>query len=162
MQDFGAGVIAETSDPAAPRALLDAAKRMVERRSGAQSTGPPLGADYGFSIGMPDSGNGFEAGVVGDWLVGVIGTSITAALHPAEPLGSNPDFQAAIGALGDDLAPGLYVDLPSFFNVAELGGDGQIDYGALRPYLSAFASLVAGSRVERGLVLARFTVSLAG
>ena len=41
-------------------------------------------------------------------------------------------------------APGLYLDLPSFFAVAEQGSDGDIDYDEARRYIEAFASLVAG------------------
>ena len=46
--------------------------------------------------------------------------------------------------------------------MAEQGADGDVDYDTIRPYTEAFASLIAGSTVEDGLVLSRFTVTLAG
>ena len=159
---FSAGLIAQTSDPEAPRALLEALQKLAEQSSGFPSSGPPEGAESGFSIGIPGIGGGAEAGVIGDQFVAVIGATAEQALEPSETLGDNPDFQAAATALGDDLAPGLYLDLPSFFAVAEQGSDGDIDYDEARPYIEAFASLVAGYRVDGDLALSRITVSLAG
>lgn len=158
---FSAGLIAETTDPEAPRALLEAGRRVAERESGLRSSGPPEGADYGFSIGLPGVGGGAEAGVVGDELVAVVGATASQALEPDETLGDNEDFQSAVDRLGDDYAPSLYIDLPSFFTVAEAGSDGDIDYETPRPYLDAFANLIAGSNVDGHLVHSRFTVSLA-
>ena len=158
---FSAGLIAETTDPEAPRALLEAGRRLAERESGLRSSGPPEGADYGFSIGLPGVGGGAEAGVVGDELVAVVGATASQALEPDETLGDNEDFQSAVDRLGDDYAPSLYIDLPSFFTVAAAGSDGDIDYETLRPYLDAFANLIAGSNVDGQLVHSRLTVSLA-
>ena len=53
---FSAGLIAQTSDPQAPRSLLNATQSLVEHGSGLRSTGPPEGAEYGFSIGLPGLG----------------------------------------------------------------------------------------------------------
>ena len=86
---FSAGLIAETTDPEAPRALLEAGRRVAERESGLRSSGPPEGADYGFSIGLPGVGGGAEAGVVGDELVAVVGATASQALEPDETLGDN-------------------------------------------------------------------------
>jgi hypothetical protein len=158
---LSAGVIAETSDPEGPRAALKALQRTAEAESGLSSSGPPEGASYGFSIGIPGVGGGAEAGVIGDQLVAVFGATAEQVLEPSETLGENAEFEAAIAALGDELVPALYVDLPSFFQVAEAGADGDIDYDAIRPYIESFASLVAGTRVDGGLGLSRVTVSLA-
>lgn len=156
---FAAGLIAQTSDPDAPRALLDAVRRIVDGDSGLS---PPEGADYGFSIGVPSLGGGAEAGVIDDTLVGVIGTTAELALHPDETLGDDERFEEAISSLGDDVAPVLYLYLPSFLEVARQGDDdGDPDYDALAPYLSAFESLVGGTRVDDGLLLSRGTVTLA-
>ncbi|MDX6581314.1 MAG: hypothetical protein QOI10_498 [Solirubrobacterales bacterium] len=159
---FSAGLIAEADGPQAPRPLLEALQGLVERASGLRSSGAPAGADHGFSIDRPGPGGELEAGVFGDTVVAVEGTTAAAALEPSQKLGDDAGFQAATAALGSDFPPGLYLELPAFFRVAELGSDGGIDYNALRPYLGAFSSLVAGSRVDGDLVLSRFTVSLAG
>ena len=159
---FSAGLIAETSDPEGPRPLLGALQALVEQDSGLRSSGPPEGAEYGFTIGVPGLGGGAEAGVIGDQLVAVIGATVGQALAPDQTLGDDPDFQTAVDLLGDDLAPALYLSLPEFFQVAELGSDGDVDYEAIQPYVDGFAALVAGSRVEDGLAHSRVTVSLAG
>ncbi|MFI5122947.1 MAG: DUF3352 domain-containing protein [Vicinamibacteria bacterium] len=158
---FSAGLIAQTSDPEAPRALVDALQALAEQQSGLPSSGPPEGADYGFSIGLPGVGGGAEAGVIGGELVVVLGATAAQALDPSETLGDDEAFQAAVSSLGDDLAPVLYVDLPLFFQVAEQGSDGDIDYDTARPYFDAFATLVSGSHVEDGLMHSRVSVSLA-
>ncbi len=158
---FSAGLIAQTSDPQGPRALLDALQRLAEQRSGLPSSGPPQGADYGFSIGLPGVGGGAEAGVIGDELVAVIGATADQALNPDQTLGDDQAFEDALTTLGDDLAPLLYLDLPSFFQVAEQGSDGDLDYDAIRPYIDAFSTLIVGGQVTDGLMHSRVSVELA-
>ena len=52
--------------------------------------------------------------------------------------------------------------LPSFFEVAEQGGSAaDPDYRAAIPYLDAFESLAAGTRIDDELAVTRVTVSLA-
>jgi hypothetical protein len=130
---ISAGLIAETSDAAASKDALAALERLP----------------------------GVEAGVVGDELVATRGLTVDQVLHPDSTLGDAPGFAAATEALGDDFPPGFYLDLPAFFKVAEQGSDGDVDYDAMRRYTEAFASVIAGSRVEGDLVLSRFTLLLA-
>jgi hypothetical protein len=158
---FRSGLIAQTSDPEAPRPLLDALQAGAERDSGIRSSGTPDGADYGFSIGVPGVGGGFEAGVASGQLVAVLGATIEQALNPSETLADNPAFEEAVSALGDDFAPALFVSLPEFFQVAESGADGDVDYDAIRPYVGALSTLVAGAQVDAGYALTRVTLSLA-
>ena len=131
---ISAGVVAETTDPAASRELLAALERIA----------------------------GVQADVVGDAIVAARGTTVDAVLGPEQALGEAPGFREAAEGLGEDFPPGFYLDLPSLFTVAEQGSDGDIDYDAIHPYTRAFASLIAGSRVDESLVLSRFTVRLAG
>ena len=159
---FTAGLIAQTSDPEAPENLLRIVQRVAERDSGLSSSGPPEGADSGFSIGLPGLGGGAEAGVVGDELVAVIGGTVAGVLDPDETLADDERYQSAIEALGDDLAPVVYLDLSSALEVAAAGDtDGSPDYEAIAPYAEALDSLVVGSRAEDGLVLARVTLTAA-
>jgi hypothetical protein len=157
---FSAGLVAETTDPKGPRALLAAVQRWAERDSGLTSSGPPEGSEYGFSLGIPGVGGGAEAGVIGDQLVAVLGATVDQVLDPDRSLGDDPEYQAAVETLGEDFAPALYVSLPEFFRVAEQGADGDVDYDELRPYVGAFASLVAGASVDDGHALSRITVLL--
>jgi hypothetical protein len=160
---FTAGLIAQTSDPQAPEALLRSVQRLAERDSGLRSSGLPEGAESGFSIGLPGLGGGAEAGVVGDELIAVLGGTVANVLEPNETLAEDERFQAAVDQLGDDLAPMLYVDLGSLLRVAAAGdSDGSPDYEALAPYTEALDSLVVGSRVEDDLALSRVTVTVGG
>ena len=155
-------MIAEVTDPEGPRPLLERVHALAERESGLRSAAPPDGADYGFSLGLPSLGGGVEAGVVGDRLVAVVGGTIAQALDPDARLGDDPGYQAAVESLGEEFPPGLYVDLPSFFDVAEQGGSADDpDFQTARPYLDAFASLAAGGRVDDELAITRLSFSLA-
>ena len=83
-------------------------------------------------------------------------------LDPDETLADDERYQSAVEALGDDLAPVVYLDLPSRSR-SQLAGDtdGSPDYEAIAPYTEALDSLVAGSRVEDGLALTRVTLTAA-
>lgn len=159
---FSAGLIAQTSDPAAPRPLLAAVERLAERDSGLRSSGPPDGADAGFTIGVPGLGAGAEAGVAGRTLAAVIGTTLGQALDPDNTLGDDPRFAAARDILGADLAPLIYLHLPSFLRIAAQGGaDRDPDFARFAPYAAKFDTLLVGSRTDDGLLIARATLSLA-
>jgi hypothetical protein len=159
------GVIAETTDPDGPRKLLAVAQRLIERTSPPPSTGPPEGADYGFSYGLPSLGGGAEAGVIDGMLVGVFGATVGQVLDPPTTLGDDSGYSDAVSVLGDDMAPALFVDLPEAIKVAEIGaaddppGEG-VDYQAIEPYLGDLGSLILGSRHSDGLLITRTTVTL--
>ena len=161
--EFSAGVVAETTDAQGPRELLERAQALAERESGLRSSAPPEGAEYGFSLGLPGGlGGGAEAGVIGDRLVAVIGGTVNEALDPEAKLGDDPRYQDAVESLGDEFPAGLYLHLPSFFEVAEQGGSAtDPDYQAAIPYLEAFEALVAGTRIDDELAITRLAVSLA-
>jgi hypothetical protein len=90
---------------------------------------------------------------------------VEQVLSPQETLGDDPGYAAALAALGDGIAPALFIDLPEILAVAERGaagdplGDGP-DYDAIRPYADELGSLIAGSRRTDGLVVTRVTMTL--
>jgi hypothetical protein len=159
------GVVAETTDPNGPRKLLAAAQRLIEGTNPPPDTGPPDGADYGFSFGLPSAGGGAEAGVIDDVLVGAFGASVDQVLHPDATLGDDASYSEAKSALGDDMAPALFLDLPEAIKIAEIGaaddppGEG-LDYQAIEPYIGDLGSLILGSRHSDGLLITRTTITL--
>jgi hypothetical protein len=157
---FRAGLIAETDDRDAPRALLERVERRVEQSTGLRSAGAPPEADYGFRIGIPSLGRGVEAGVVGQRLVAVIGGSIAQVLDAPETLADDASYRAAREALGADLSPALYVRLRGLLDLVERG-DPRPEFRAAVPYLAGFDSLIAGHRAEDGMALWRLTLTLA-
>jgi hypothetical protein len=156
-----AGLIAETTDVEGPRRLLERAREAAERDSGLTSSGPPDGAVYGFSIGIPSLGGGAEAGVVDGRLVAVFGGTVSQTLEAEQTLADDSRFTEAADALGDDVEPGFYLDLPSLFDVAESGGAADDpSYVAARPYLERLGSLLGGTRVEGSQALSRWTLTV--
>ncbi len=159
------GVIAQTSDPEGPRKLLDVVGSVIEQESGRASSGPPKGADYGFSFMIPSLEGAAEAGVIGDMLVASFGATVEQVLDPPTTLGEDSNYGDALVALGEGIAPALFIDLPEIIAVAERGaaddppGDGP-DYDAIRPYVGELGSLIAGSRRTDGLVVTRVTMTL--
>ncbi len=156
------GVIAATSDPAGPRAVLEAAQRLIRRASPRAPIGaPPAGSEYGFSIAIPGAPVSLEAGVIDDELVAAIGRSTAELLDPPERLGDDETYRVAAETLGEDLVPSLYLELPSFFTAAERGGASEdADYRAASPYLDKLGYLIGGSRIADGLSISRVTVGL--
>ena len=151
------GLIANSDDPDAPRALVDALRRLAAADLGRRPGPPPDGADYGFTV----KGGTFSLAGVGDQLVATLRTSIDELLHPATPLADDDGYESARTALGDDFTPLVFTRLQSFFEVAELGGAGDDpDYEAAKPYLDAFSYLIAGTHIDDGLAVSRVVVGL--
>jgi phage tail protein X len=156
-RDLRAAVIANSDDPEAPRDLVDALRRLAEEELGSRAGPPPEGADYGFTVERST----LSLGEVGDRLIGGFQTSIDEALHPATTLADDDDYSAAEAALGDDFTPLAYAHLPGLLAVAEKGGAGDDpDFRAAQPYLDALGYLIAGARIDDGLVIARLVVGL--
>ena len=160
--DVVIGVVAETADPDGPRALLEATRRLIEREEpGVPIGGPPEGAEYGFSIGIPGLGPQAGAGVFDDRLVGVLGAAPAEVLEPPDRLADDETFAAASEALGDEFDPLLFLDLPAVLPFLRAGGaDEGRDYAEAEPYFDAFRFLIAGARVDDGLATVRFTVAV--
>ena len=160
---FSAGLIAETADAEAPRALLDALRRTIEREAPEIPIGPaPEGSALGFSIGLPGGlPGGGEVGVVDGNVVAAVGAPIGDVLEPDESLGDDERFEVAAETLDGEFEPMLYVDLPSLLTVAELGGAGSDPgYAAAAPVLGALGYAIAGVTAEDGLASVRITVGL--
>ena len=119
---FTAGLIAQTSDPQAPRSLLERGSELAERDSGLRSSGPAGGRRLRV---LDRRSRGSAAAPRPGWSATSSSRCSAArsprSLDPGETLGDDERFQAAVDALGDDLAPVLYLDLPSFFEVAAEG-----------------------------------------
>lgn len=156
-----AGLIAETSDVDGPRRLLHRVEAIAERDSGLRSSGPPEGAGYGFSLGVPSLGGGVEAGVVGDRLVAVAGGTLAQALAPERTLAEDERFEAAVEALGEGFDPNAYLYLPSLLELAERGGAAEDpDFAAALPHLERFEAAVSGMRTEGEEAVTRWTLTL--
>jgi hypothetical protein len=158
---FTAGVLAETADADAPRPVLDMLQRAVEDEFPEVPIGPaPAGASDGFSAGLPGGlPGGAEVGVLDSTVVAALGVSAAEALDPDETLADDDRFAAAEDALDGDFAPFLYLDVPSFLAVAELGGAAEDPgYVAAAPFVDLLGYAIAGTDTSDGLAVMRLTV----
>lgn len=162
--DVAVGVIAETTDPEGPRALVDRLAQLAEAESPLPLGRPPAGADYGFTVGLPVVGPRAEVGVVGARLVATLGETVDRLLEPDATLAGSDAFGLARDQLGDEFVPVAYLDLPRAYELAVLGADDPVEraqYESWRPYVEQLGSFVAGARVEDRLLVSRLVVTVA-
>jgi hypothetical protein len=162
--DFSLGLIAEASDPEGPRALVERLTALAEAESPIPLGGPPEGAEYGFSAGVPVLGPRAEVGVVDDRFVAALGTTVAQLLEPEESLGGDEGFKAALDQLGAEFLPLVYLDVPQGFELAVRGADSAAEaaeYESERPYVEKLGSFVAGVRADGDLLVSRLILTLA-
>ena len=156
------GLRAESTDPAGPRALLGAARKLIAREAPNAAIRPAAaGVEDGFAVSLP-GGESLEAGVIGTELVVAAGRAAVDLLEPAQTLGDSERFRAAIEALGGEFEPSAYLDIPALLAVSEHGGGGDAAYAAAKPYLQRLSYAVAGSRFESGLAISRLVIGARG
>jgi hypothetical protein len=158
------GLVIQSSDPQASSKDIAALRKKFQADSDAK-VGPPTlqGADAGFSASAPESPQAIEVDQVGDQVVAALGPGQPAenALHPGRELADEPSFVAGQGALGADFEPLAFISLPSFFVVAEKGGQANNpQYLAAKPYLEKLDYLMIGSRTDAGRTTMRFAVGV--
>jgi hypothetical protein len=120
------------------------------------------GVDRGFSV-QPAAGPRIDVALAGDKFVVAVGgaKAIADAVKPAATLGDAPAFKAAAGRLGDGIRPSFFLDMSRLAALVGTTASGSAGYARARPYLDAFAALVAGAKDEgSGVLRARFAVTL--
>jgi uncharacterized protein DUF3352 len=156
--------VIQSSDTQASSKDIEALRKKFQADADSK-LGPPTlqGADAGFSATPPESPQAIEVDQVGDQVVAALGPGQPAqnALNPEHELADDPSFIAGQGALGADFEPLAYVSLPSFFVVAEKGGQAtDPQYLAAKPYLQKLDYLIIGGRTDGGRTTMRFAVGV--
>jgi Protein of unknown function (DUF3352) len=158
------GAVVQSSDTQASSKDIDELRKKFQADADAKLGPPSLqGADAGFSATAPESPQAIEVDQVGDQVVAALGPGQPAesALHPEHDLADESSFVAGQGALGADFEPLAFVSLPSFFVVAEKGGQANDPrYLAAKPYLEKLDYLMIGSRTDAGRTTMRFAVGV--
>ena len=158
------GAVIQSSDAQASSKDIEALRKKFQADADAKLEPPTLqGADAGFSASAPESPQAIEVDQVGGQVVAALGPGQPAenALHPEHNLADDPSFVAGQGALGADFEPLAFVSLPSFFVVAEKGGQANDpQYLAAKPYLEKLDYLMVGSRTDAGRTTLRFAVGV--
>jgi hypothetical protein len=156
----GGGIVIQTPDPAAARRVLDKLGPLIRRQAkgAVKVSAASVAGAAGFKFTSPKIPGGINAVLKGDRLVIAYTDGATReALAPASKLGNSPEFQQATAALGGG-QPALYV---AFAPIAQLAAVASPQKAAqIRQYLGAFASLVAGTRVQGNQQVGRFVLNL--
>ena len=156
---LGGGLVIETDDEAAASAALDdLAKALSSERSVDVQETPE-----GFQIQVQGAPVGAEVALRdGKIVFAAAGATVDDILSPGETLDSSDRFGTASDALGDDLTPVLFVDVPRIFELVESTGQEPTDpeYQASKQYLGAIDYVVAGGGSDGDRMISRFVVGV--
>jgi hypothetical protein len=157
-------LVVKSTDPARTRKAIGALQRLARRTAKTAKVRPlsASGVERGFSIQSPGAPR-IDVALAGDrFVVGVGGArALRDAISPASTLGSAPAFSAAGGKLGDGVKPSFFLDMTKVTALigAKAGSDPQ--FAKAKPYLDAFAALIAGAKDEgEGVTRSRFAITL--
>ena len=156
---LGGGLVIETDDEAAATEAIDSLARTLgkERSVQVQET-----AD-GFEVQVQGAPVGGEVAVRdGKVVFAAAGATVDDILSPSETLDSSDRFGAASDALGDDLTPVMFVDVPTIFDLVDSTGQEPTDpdYQASKQYLGAIDYLVAGGGSDGDRMISRFLIGV--
>jgi hypothetical protein len=159
------GVIVEISSE-------DKAAEIVGKLEAAlQGEGVPVqpltleGYETGFTFEDPSVPQPVHVVADGDRIVGGFGDDATrAALEGDEPLEDSVDFQRAIGLLGDDYEPSLYLDAETPVAAIETTMGGVIPgyEEDVKPWVDPISHLTVGSRRDGDYILQRLVIGVEG
>ncbi|HST42004.1 MAG TPA: DUF3352 domain-containing protein [Conexibacter sp.] len=159
--DASAGIVLGSSDPAGTERAVDGLERFA-KRSGLQTT-PTTGEGHGFQLRFPQFPQPLALLADGDKLAFGLGVaSAREALDPRSPLADTEPGKSAIESLGDGyeaqflLVPEPLMALLEGFGLAEE----EPDFAEVRSYVSAYRSIVAGTKQEGDRTSAKFVLNL--
>jgi hypothetical protein len=158
--DLGAGIVIGSTDAAASQRFV-ARLEQFAGNAGLPTT-PTTGAGRGFQIKIPDLPQPIAVIAQDDKVVIGLGVSSTRdAVKPSETLGDTEPGKSAIASLGDGFEPAfVLVPGPLLTLVGALGLDRDPEFQSALPYLTAYRSIVAGSRSADGKTTGRLVLNL--
>jgi hypothetical protein len=146
--DAAAGILLGSSDEAGTERAVDGIERFA-RRSGLPTT-PTTGGGHGFQLRFPQIPQPLAMLAEGDKLaIGLGVASAREAIDPEESLADTEPGKSAIESLGDGYEPAfLLVPRPLMTLLEGFGLDQEPEFDEVRSYVSAYRSIVAGSKQE--------------
>jgi hypothetical protein len=158
--DLGGGIVIGSGDPAASQRFVARLERFAGN-AGLPTT-PTTGAGRGFQLKIPQLPQPLVVLAQDDKVVLGLGmASARDALKPDEALADTEPGKSAIAALGDGFEPSfVLVPEPLIILLRAVGLDNDPDFRSALPYLTAYRSIVAGSKNEDGRTTGRLTLSL--
>jgi hypothetical protein len=155
------GVVIESRDAVKSAAALQKLELFI-RSQGASVTPTVIEGFRGFAIqepGMPHPVNF----VAGDKVVIAYGDNATSkAIRASDPLRDSSEYQEAVDLLGEDFAPGFYVNFDTVLALAEaVGASSSPDYDEnVKPWLDPLTHVIFGSKLEGNTVIQRFVIGV--
>ncbi|MDO8209253.1 DUF3352 domain-containing protein [Conexibacter sp. CPCC 206217] len=158
--DIGGGIVIGSGDPAASQRFVGRLERIVGGLG--LPTTPTTGAGRGFQLKLPTFPQPIVVLAQDDKVVLGLGVASTRdALDPDEKLDDTEPGKSAIASLGDDFKPAfVLVPEPMITLLRALGLDSDPDFQSALPYLTAYRSIVAGSKQDDGRTTGRLTLNL--
>lgn len=154
--DLKAGLVIDSSDPAASRRALGKLAALLARQQGA-SRRLRRTAD-GFEITTPQGPVTFA--VTGDRVLIAFGKDTKAALASGKTLEGSDTYQEAQKALGGG-RPSFLISVPTIVQFAQnLGAGSSSGYLRAEPYLRAFGAITSGVVDSGGKKVSRLAVGL--
>ena len=159
---LGAGLIAETSDPAAAATSLERLRASLEGNGIADVS--PVEGRVGFRVGVPGLPIGADVILDGDRVIAAGGSvSVDDLADPgSDDLGSAEGFQRATAALGDDFATNAYLNFADLRDllteIPEVRDDPGFQQAA--EVLDKLDYLVVGERVDEDLASIRLVLGI--
>ena len=156
---LGGGLVIETDDEEAARAALDDLAQTLSRERSIDLRETP----EGFEIQVQGAPVGAEVALRdGKVVLAAAGATVDDVLSPSETLDSNERFGTASEALGEDLTPLFFVDVPTIFELVDSTGQAPTDpeYQVAKPYLDAIDYIVAGGSSDGDRVISRFVLGV--
>lgn len=154
LPDLKAGIVLDSSDPAASRRALDKIAALLARRQGV----PLRRTADGFEIATPQGPVTFT--VTGDRVLIAFGKDAKAALDGSDKLEGSDTYKEAQKALGGG-RPAFLVSVPTIVQFAQnLGARNNSGYLMAEPYLKAFGALTSGIVETGGKKISRLAIGL--
>ena len=162
MLGLGAGLIAETSDPAAAATSLEGLRASLEGNGIADISS--VEGSVGFRVGVPGLPIGADVILDGDRVIAAGGSvSVDDLADPgSDDLGSAEGFQRATAALGDEFATNAYLNFADLRDllteIPEVRDDPGFQQAA--DVLDKLDYLVVGNRVHEDLASTRLVLGI--
>lgn len=154
---FGAGVMMTTDDEAAAKKTMDALQSSIAGSRDVKVSPTEVGFDvqgvavpFGARFALQD----------GQFVIAAGAVTVDDVVSPTTTLADSDAFNAAQGAIEDDLVPSLFVDFPPIIELIDSTGQISPDLEAARPYLNSLDFLIAGSGVSDGRATAQLVLGL--
>lgn len=156
---LGGGLVIETDDEQAASEAIDGLAKALGRERSVQITDTP----DGFKLQVQGAPVGAEVAISdGKVVLAAAGASVDDVLSPSETLDSSDRFGTATDALGGDLTPVMFLDVPRIFELVESTGQEPTDpeYQAAKQYFGAIDYAVAGGGTDGDRMISRFVLGV--